>query len=222
MTIRKGEEWGRPSCAESVVTVVRDCDLADAILLAKQNLSELQVQGGDTWLSLGRPRLIKPPDVCWQLSFDAIRVTLIGQTLLAYSSVVLRRPWWRGGFLAGSVWCVSLTGIVRGRNITPRAHANDGLIDVLRVSDSMKSRQRIQAWSRASRGDHLPHDGIDVTRTQFIQISFPQDLLLTVDGKRQGRVREVHLEVLSDEWTVSVPRIVSNDDEASQLGDDSL
>ncbi|MBM3638255.1 MAG: hypothetical protein FJW98_02340 [Actinobacteria bacterium] len=211
MTIQKGEEWGRRSQAESVVTVLRDCDLAEMVKRASEHSSSIQVQAGDTWLALGRPHEISPPCETWDLTFDAIHVSAGPLQHTCFSSIVLRRSWWRGGFLVGPVWCVSLTGMLRGRNITPRAHANDGVIDVLHVSDTMNIRQRFQAWSRASRGDHLPHRGLFVTRTPFVDIASATNLLLIVDGVRRGNVRNLRVEVVPDAWRVSVPRDVSAD-----------
>ncbi|MFM8870851.1 MAG: hypothetical protein ACKOFD_04665, partial [Actinomycetota bacterium] len=178
MTIRKGKEWGCLSHADSVVTVLHDRDLAEVVQEAGAGAIEIQVQGGDTWRALGRPRAITPPCETWRLSFDAIRVSVGDQRFTAFSSIVLRQSWWRGGFLVGDVWCASLTGMLRGRNVTPRAHANDGVIDVLHVSDVMNMRQRLQAWSRASRGDHLPHRLLDVTRSQVVDISAFTNMLL--------------------------------------------
>jgi hypothetical protein len=211
MTIRKSEEWGRPSHAQSVVTVRRDSEISDWLTLSQSQSAELQVQGGDTWLSLGRPDVIRYPSVTWRLPFDAIRVSVGEKELRAYSSLVLRNPWWRGGVFTGDIWCVSLTGILRGRNISPRAHPNDGIIDVLRVKLDMTVRQRIQAWSRAKRGDHLPHYGIEISRLTTTRISSPRTMLLAIDGKRFGQVREIRLEVLPDEWFVSVPKGVTSD-----------
>jgi hypothetical protein len=222
MTIRKGKEWGRESHAETVVTVLHDHELSEKVSIAKIQSAELQVQGGDTWLALGRPEAIDPSGLTLRLSFDAIRVTVKGQSLLAYSSIVARRHWWRGGPLLGTIWCVSLTGMFRGRNITPRAHANDGLLDVLCVNEDMTLRQRIQAWSRARLGDHLPHRGIDVARVQSVDISSPQAMTLIVDGKRQRNVRDVRLDVVADEWSVSVPRFGVSEVEASPSSEENL
>jgi|GEM_PF-282779 len=222
MTIQKGEEWGRPSHANTLVTVLRDSELSERVALSKKMSAGLQVQGGDTWLSLGQPESIRCPGVTWQLSFDAIQVAVGADELWAYSSVVLRNPWWRGGVFLGDIWCVSLTGILRGRNIAPRAHANDGFIDVLRVSDQMSLRQRFQAWSRAKRGDHVPHRDIEVTRLKTISISSASTMLLKIDGNRIGYVRDIRLEVVPDEWSVSVPKGVNSDLEANELSDPKL
>ncbi len=216
MTIRKGEEWGRPSHARSVITVLRDSEISEQVARSQSQSAELQVQGGDTWLSLGSPDVIRHPGATWRLPFDAIRVSVGERELRAYSSLVLRNPWWRGGVFTGDIWCVSLTGILRGRNVTPRAHPNDGVLDVLRVTQEMTARQRIQAWSRAKRGDHLPHRGIEIKRLTTTRISSATTKLLTIDGKRFGQVRDIRLEVLSDEWSVSVPKGVASDPDALQ------
>lgn len=213
MTIQKGVEWGRSSHVSSLVTVVADTELAEAIALARVSSKNLQVQGGDTWTSLGRPVALRPPAKAWQLPCDAVEVVGDLGEYVAYSSVVLRRPWWRGGVFFGDVWCVSLTGIFRGRNVAPRAHANDGFIDVVHVGAQMGVRQRLQAWSRARRGDHLPHVDIDVVRTSEIRISTLRRSILFIDGRRQALLREIRVSVLPDEWIVSIPWTSSERDD---------
>ena len=205
MTIRKGEEWGQELRVDAVLTVFRDSDLSDTVHLAQRTASHIQVQGGDTWMALGQPASVSVPGHAWQLPCDALEVTVNEQKMMTYSTVVMRRPWWAGGALSGAVWCTSLSGIIRGRNITPRAHANDGAFDVLHVNENMKVRQRLQAWSRSRSGDHLPHRDIEVTRVREVTISSPRRMVLVVDGKRRGTSHDLHIRILPNEWSVVIP-----------------
>jgi diacylglycerol kinase family enzyme len=86
----------------------------------------------------------------------------------------------------------------------------------------MSLRQRFQAWSRAKRGDHVPHRDIEVTRLKTISISSASTMLLKIDGNRIGYVRDIRLEVVPDEWFVSVPKGVNSDLEANELSDPKL
>lgn len=63
---------------------------------------------------------------------------------------------------------ISNSGIVRGRDVLPRAHPNDGYVDVLKIDEAMTTRQRLSAWRRAQTGSHLPHPQIRASRsTEF-------------------------------------------------------
>ena len=63
---------------------------------------------------------------------------------------------------------ISNSGIVRGRDVLPRAHPNDGYVDVLNIDEAITTRQRLSAWNRAKTGSHLPHPQLRAIRsTEF-------------------------------------------------------
>ena len=63
---------------------------------------------------------------------------------------------------------ISNSGIVRGRDVLPRAHPNDGYVDVLEIDEAITTRQRLSAWNRAKTGSHLPHPQLRASRsTEF-------------------------------------------------------
>lgn len=63
---------------------------------------------------------------------------------------------------------ISNSGIVRGRDVLPRAHPNDGYVDVLKIDEAITTRQRLSAWNRAKTGSHLPHPQLRASRsTEF-------------------------------------------------------
>ena len=63
---------------------------------------------------------------------------------------------------------ISNSGIVRGRDVLPRAHPNDGYVDVLEIDEAITTRQRLSAWNRANTGSHLPHPQLRASRsTEF-------------------------------------------------------
>ncbi len=63
---------------------------------------------------------------------------------------------------------ISNSGIVRGRDVLPRAHPNDGYVDVLEIDEAITTRQRLSAWRRAKTGSHLPHPQLRASRsTEF-------------------------------------------------------
>ena len=63
---------------------------------------------------------------------------------------------------------ISNSGIVHGRDVLPRAHPNDGYVDVLEIDEAITTRQRLSAWRRATTGSHLPHPQLRASRsTEF-------------------------------------------------------
>ena len=202
MTIRKGEDWGRVEMVSQVVTAQGDGELAS---LVKCESEALEVRSGDTWASVGGPGPICPPTRVLQLPFDAVEVIFNAKSHVAYSSVVVRSPWRRGGWLRGQLWLVSLTGVYRARNVAPRAHPNDGRIDVIHCDASMSLRDRCQAWRRALVGDHLPHRHVSVARVPDASVSSRRDVVVVIDGRRIGTTQSVQMRVLVDEWLLSIP-----------------
>lgn len=75
----------------------------------------------------------------------------------------------------------------------PRAHPGDGLLDVIEVSESMNTRQRMMARRRSRTGSHLPHPDISTTRVRDLRRSFDEQLIVFVDGASVGATR--HLDV---------------------------
>lgn len=206
MTIEKGANWGTEGFVQAVRTSRSDKELSQVVA---GGTGDVQVQGGDTWIALGRPEAVQPPCRSLQLPFDAIEVIVETERWVAFSSVVIRQPWTRGGWLRGDVWVVSVTGIYRGRHLTPRAHPNDGLLDVIHFDPAMSGRQRLTAWKRSLTGDHLPHRHLVVRRVTSADVSSTRRLDVFVDGHRVGSAQSVRLGILADHWTLSIPSATS-------------
>ena len=66
---------------------------------------------------------------------------------------------------------LSNSGILRSRDVLPRAHPNDGFVDVLEVDPKISIRQRAIAWRRSAIGSHLPHPSFRVSRSIDFQWS---------------------------------------------------
>ena len=66
---------------------------------------------------------------------------------------------------------LSNSGLLRGRDVLPRAHPNDGFVDVLEVDPKISIRQRAIAWRRSAIGSHLPHPSFRVSRSIDFQWS---------------------------------------------------
>ena len=66
---------------------------------------------------------------------------------------------------------LSNSGLLGSRDVLPRAHPNDGFVDVLEVDPKISIRQRAIAWSRSATGSHLPHPNFRVSRSIDFQWS---------------------------------------------------
>ena len=66
---------------------------------------------------------------------------------------------------------LSNSGLLRSRDVLPRAHPNDGFVDVLEVDPKISIRQRAIAWRRSATGSHLPHPSFRVSRSIDFQWS---------------------------------------------------
>ena len=101
---------------------------------------------------------------------------------------------------------VSNSGLRAGRILLPRAHPNDGRWDRLRVSAEMGVKERLMAWRRARRGDHLPHPGLSVDSTDEFEIDVAPGEVLLVDGRRHRMTagERSRARVEADRWHLHV------------------
>jgi diacylglycerol kinase family enzyme len=89
-------------------------------------------------------------------------------------------------------------------DVTPRAHPNDGRVDVLTVAETMTLRDRWRARGRLPSGTHVPHPAITVRQVSSIELSFDAPMRIVVDGVPAGESRTLRLEVEPDALTVCV------------------
>ena len=193
MTIKRGAPWGEPVVAPVDTLEVRsDGELAAAVSGGEPR--PVLVRGGDVHRSLGAP---SGASATTKVPIDVIHLTADDRRLTAVAHVVARRRgrtgWWRGPIIA-----VMNVDHIGAWDVAPRAHPNDGWLDVVDVSESMSSRARWQAWRRLPTGNHLPHPDISSRRTRAETFTFSQPLGLWVDGVRCGTVQMLSLEVSPD------------------------
>lgn len=194
MTIRKGAPWGvevdRPA---DLLVVESDAALAAA---AQSGGHPLGLGGGDLHRSLGAPA---PRPTMQRVDIDVIRLSADGAEMTAVAHVVARRSWWRGRVVA--VMNVDQIGVW---NVAPRAHPNDGLLDVVEVDPSMNLRQRWQARGRLRLGTHVPHPSIGQRRVTAASWQFDRPVSLWVDGERRGTVTELSVRVEPDAFELHI------------------
>lgn len=197
MTIRPGEEWGRRVSRPAGLRVF-STDAALAAAVAADPAGEYAVSGGDLHRSLGSPAVGERTEL-QRVTIDLLRVDADGREHVAVAHAVLRRSWWRGRTIAAmnvdhlGGWCVA-----------PRAHPNDGRLDVVEAGPGLSFRDRIKARSRLPHGTHVPHPEIDVSSRDRVAWTFAEPLGLWLDAVRQGSARRVTVRVEPDAFALHI------------------
>jgi hypothetical protein len=204
MTIRKGQEWGRVGALPPDTHRARtDAELHAVVNTARRAGSTpppVALLGGSLMRAVGgtgdESRLTGDVAI---LPVDLVRVEIDGRSLWAAAHVVAHRSWWRGRVVA------AMNGQFIDRfDVTPRAHPNDGRVDVLTVDETMTLRDRWRARGRLPSGTHVPHPAITVRQVSSIELSFDAPMRIVVDGVPAGESRTLRLEVEPDALTVCV------------------
>lgn len=213
MTIEKGKEWGHQGpYPKNVSYAASDADL---IVQWERNSSvPFVITAGDLHTSLGRPKWgeTDAPHEAAEVRYlpvDILKVTVTTDNDLSsdpvtemYALSFVQIGSWisRGRFI-----CVSNCGFVGEYNIAPRAHPNDGEMDVVTINTDIDWRQRLQARSRARLGNHVPHPQITMERgvSHSWTRTSPRERLI-VDGVVVERWNGVQVAVIADACTVVV------------------
>lgn len=193
MPIARGEPWGSPAPRPVGAPEARtDAELAALI----DHDGPIVVLGGELHRSLGSPPRRDPVQL---LPVDVITARLDGREHVAVAHLVARRSWWRGPLLA-----VMNVGSLGSWDVAPRAHPNDGRVDVVEVDAAMTLRARWQARSRLRLGTHVPHPAIRTSATRSAEWHFDRAVSVRLDGEEVGRARHIEVVVRPDAVTVAV------------------
>jgi diacylglycerol kinase family enzyme len=203
VTIRKGEAWGAPVAVPDGLTVVTSDaalhDLVDAWRAGGADLPAIGLGGGDLARTVAGGSDDQFTSGAVRLPLDLVRVEADGQTTWSTAHVVCRRSWWRG-----EVVLAMTAQFLGGRDVVPRAHPNDGRLDLVRVEPAMPPRARWQAARRARTGTHLPHPQLRVTQATDVELSFVRPVHVWVDGRRWRTAQVVRLTVEPDAYVAYV------------------
>ena len=201
MTIEKGEAWGRPAGSElETETVDDDRQLALRAAEVRSTGDRLvaTVRTGDLLRTLGLPPGRGPRPPAERLAFDVDLgwIAVDGrppEPFVAHAAV--RHPLWSGPF------AVAMNAAFVDRwYLGPRAHPNDGLLDI--TFGSLSLRQRWLARRRLSTGSHLPHPDLTMVRRPRWAHEFARSVPVRVDHQRVGRGRRIELHVDPDALVV--------------------
>ena len=187
MVIRKGEPWGSSGDRPPDLTIAAD-DAAAAALVA-DGVNMLGLASGDMFTTVGGSAQVGehqhlPLDICWVSIDDQPRRP-------CFAHVVARHRWWQGeaAVIMNAAWLGPLY-------LGPRAHPNDGLLDV--TVGSLPVGQRLQARRRATSGTHLPHPGLTTSRTATWNHHFDRPIPVWIDGVLATRGRRISVEIEPD------------------------
>jgi diacylglycerol kinase family enzyme len=199
LTVRKGEAWGEPGAlADDGVVVHSDAEARRAVEAARragEPPPPLGLAGGDLCRTLGGRG-----DVERLRSSDALRapvdlgaVLVDGRLHWFVAHLVARRSWWRGPILA------AMNAEFLGTwDVAPRAHPNDGVLDVIEVAADMSLADRVKARRRLPTGSHVPHPAIRQSRRPALQAIFDRPTAVWLDGERMGTASALSVRIEPD------------------------
>jgi diacylglycerol kinase family enzyme len=202
MTIRNGQPWGQiGSLPESGVVIESDSELRTVVLECMRSGTPFPVFGllnGDLWRAVGAPvgginRL--KGEKAQTVSIDLVEVRLDEQTNWFCSHMLIRNRLWHGNAAAvmNSEW-------IGPWRVAPRAHPNDGKVDIL--EGALPLGQRVIARQRIRTGDHIPHPKIKVSQKSAWSTTSGALSNVYLDGQKVGNFKAIKLQVLPDALTV--------------------
>jgi len=196
MTIRPGESWGvtgtRPNGVLEAATDREASRLLES-LEPDTTPTIIAVASGDAPRTAGGEHRRRSDNDVALLPWDLMDLELDGRRVRALSHVVFRRRFWRGEVVA-----LMNVDHLRHWDVAPRAHPNDGLIDIVDVTPDMSMRERLEARRRLVTGTHIPHPRIRVARRHEWEREFTPAIRCYVDGVYEGRVHRVQARVIPD------------------------
>jgi hypothetical protein len=203
VSIRKGQPWGTHGGAPPDTVMVRSDSEARTVVEAARRsgvaVPPLGLLGGDLCRTLGgrgdEARLRSDEALTVPIDLGVIEIDGERQWFVAH--LIARRSWWFGRIVA-----VMNAEYVGSWDVAPRAHPNDGLLDVLDVT--MRPPERWQARSRLADGSHVPHPRIRQERAAAVNIGFDRPLPVWLDGRRVGEARALAVGVEPDAVTCVV------------------
>lgn len=218
MTIEKGQSWGEPAGPDLEPAVAADdAELARLALVGHRDGVPVvaTVATGDLRATLGvtddRPvgeRYVFPIDL-GLATFDldtnpqAAPVPFVAHLIVGApgfpGAELLGRVLGHGPPISVAVMNAAWLGDLR---LGPRAHPNDGRLDI--IEGRVEFRQRRESHRRAKAGAHLPHPDLQATRAASWEGRFDRPQPVTVDGVDRGHSSSILVEVIPDAVLVVV------------------
>lgn len=209
MTIRRGEDWGRPGPLPGDLEWFDDD--AGAAIAYRDGRRDIGVRHGDLARTLGVREGAVSGESGVACPIDVMQVSSSdGRRIVAVAHVVVRDRrwgWWRGRFVA-----LMNAQYIGKWDVAPRGHPNDGRLELLEVDASMSIRQRVLARRRLPTGGHVPHPLITTRSTARVSITVSSSSRVEVDGRpwrsnSSERELTIDVEVVPDALVVWVPGV---------------
>lgn len=204
MTIQKGAAWGSVESTPFTLVVAPDEEAASRAI--RRGATHVQLLSGDLLRALGpvgRQTRLEPGEPALQLPCDVMCVTINeDEPFAAIGSVII------GSRLRPRAW-LATGGFLGDLNVAPRAHPNDGVIDVLGFDPGLGVRTLLTIRRRMSPGDHLPHPMLSMHRAADFEWGSTDarggSARVIVDRRNHGRARRVRVSVRPDAFTLCLP-----------------
>ncbi|HEY2331431.1 MAG TPA: hypothetical protein VGH94_05895 [Acidimicrobiales bacterium] len=204
MTIRKGELWGGPTgLPRDGVVAHSDAEARAIVEHARRDgapIPPIGLLGGDLCKTMGgrgdANRLFDGSAMA--LPCDVVAVELDDSpTRWFVAHLAARRGWWRGRAL------VAMNAAWLGPwNLGPKAHPNDGLVDVTEARVPLGQRRAV--LRRLPTGAHLPHPALAYRRVRSGAWELDRPTPVRLDGDLVGVARHIRLTVEPDAFTAVV------------------
>lgn len=196
MTTRRGQDWGESATTGPDQIVHSDRELGLLVGEARRSGSDLGTVGllaGDLCRTLGgrgdQARLQSEEAVA--VTIDIGRVDHDQGEAWFVAHCIARRRWWGHGSVA-----VMNAAFLGPWNLAPRAHPNDGRLDVL--ESSLSPGDRVKARQRLPLGTHVPHHDIGQRRITAAEWRFARPRPVRLDGDVVGRTRRLRVSIEPD------------------------
>jgi len=203
VTIEKGADWGeRAALPEDGVVVRSDLEARVAVERARRAnaaVPTLGLLGGDLCRTLGgsgdEARLRGPEAMTFPCDLGSVLID--GRLHWFVAHLIARRSWWRGRVIAAmnAQW-------LGAWDLGPRAHPNDGLLDI--ADGDLPLGDRLKARTRLATGTHVPHPRIETRRVASLQLDLDPQLDIYLDGERVGRASRLSIRIEPDAFHVVV------------------
>ncbi len=197
MTISKGQLWERP--ADPNIAPTPTTSDADAAAKASRSAdgapAVLRLAAGDLLNTMGYESTPEPL-VGLEFSMDLGFVSVDGAAPAPFvSHLVARNRLWAGQCLVAmnAAWVGDLY-------LGPRAHPNDGLLDI--TFGTLNWQQRLLARKRARLGTHVPHPNLTTKRVKDFEFELDASTPLYLDGQPIGAGKHIMLSLAPDEFKV--------------------
>ena len=202
MTILKGSDYGVLQPLPEGAAVARSDAELRTLIVANRDKGNGPVTvgllGGDLCKTLGGSgdvSRLSGPDAL-TVPVDLVVASIDGVDIPFVSHLVV-------GKLFGSGFAVVMNSQwIGNRDLGPRSHPGDGLIDI--TTGSLGWRQRRQALLRSATGTHLPHPSLTYRRVRSESLSFDRPVPLHIDGNLRMKGQTLSLRVEPDAFHVVV------------------